>query len=218
MPRHEADGRLSMKYGWLRSRPPDGPATSGETADLASFAATYNYKGLRAEHSSAYIPDPYARVRIESELTRPEVTPTQPRTYHHLELTQTAGALVTIATKLKLRAGAGLRKELVASGTAGRWRPLAEAGGTLDPLAIATLGEVAARLEGSADYVLIDPAQSQEHQLRATVRLSVPVLPLVSLTAGLDFFAVQREALGWGSSFDTSVGLRLHLDAARQSL
>jgi 2',3'-cyclic-nucleotide 2'-phosphodiesterase (5'-nucleotidase family) len=218
LPRHDLDGRLDLKYGWLRSRPPGAPPTSGETADLAALSATYNYKGLRAGSPGRLLPDPFLRLRLESELTRPPIGPTQPRAYHHLELTATAGALMTIAVKLKLRAGGGVRRELVADGAAGRWRPLLEAGATLDPVALATVGALVVRFEGLADYAFIDPGRTREHQLRGTARLSLPLLPLVALTAGLDVFAVQRERLGWASAFDTTVGLRLHLDAAHQGL
>jgi hypothetical protein len=31
-------------------------------------------------------------------------------------------------------------------------------------------------------------------------------------------FAVQRQDLGWGASYDTTIGLRLHTDVAHQVL
>ncbi len=46
----------------------------------------------------------------------------------------------------------------------------------------------------------------------------MPLLPTLFLTVGLDVFAVERQALGWGTSYDTTLGLRVHLDAAKQRL
>ena len=217
-PRHEADGRLDFKYGWARNQAAGTPAVSGETADLITFTATYGYRGLRGARPKPHVPDPYFRLRMESELTRPAVTATQPRAFHHLEMTDTAGVLFTVAMKLRLRGGGGVRKELLAPGDDGRWRPVVEAGATLDPVAAATVGDLPIRLEGFADYTFVDPSGVREHQLRASAKLTAPLLPLLFLSVGVDAFAVQRENLGWAASYDTTIGLRLHLDAALQAL
>ena len=120
---------------------------------------------------------------------------------------------------LKLRAGGGVRKELLTeTDPFGNWRPLLEAGATLSPTALASFGALAIKLEGLVDYSFADPTGRREHQLRATSRLSVPLVPLLFVTIGLDVFAVEREQLGWAASYDTTVGLRVHLDAAHQSL
>ncbi len=66
------------------------------------------------------------------------------------------------------------------------------------------------------DYDFIEPTGTRQHQLRATGKLSVPLLPALFLTVGLDVFAVERQELGWGASYDTTVGLRLHTDVAHQ--
>jgi 2',3'-cyclic-nucleotide 2'-phosphodiesterase (5'-nucleotidase family) len=220
-PVHEADTRLNLKYAWTRSRPVDGPATSGETTDLITFSSLYNYRGWRLRRPSPprEIPDPYARVGLESEFTRPPVTPTQPRTFHHLELTNTVGGMFTLVPALKVRAGAGVRKELLATADVGRWRPVLEAGAALSPLGFPLPGTpLAVKLEGLLDYSFVDPAGLREHQLRGSGKLSVPLLPPLFITAGLDVFAVERQGQGWGASYDTTVGLRIHLDDAHQSL
>jgi 2',3'-cyclic-nucleotide 2'-phosphodiesterase (5'-nucleotidase family) len=218
LPLHEADGRFNLKYGWARNRPGQGAAVAGETVDLITFTGTYSYRGLRAAASRFYVPDPYVRTRIESEVTRPDVTATQPRTYHHLLLTETAGAQFTVATKLKLRSGAGAQKQLLAPGDSGRWRPVVEAGGTLDPIAVATVGDLAVRFEALADYMFVDPTGLREHQLRGAAKLALPLLPLLFLSVGVEMFAVQRQNLGWAASYDTTIGLRVHLDSAYQRL
>ena len=56
------------------------------------------------------------------------------------------------------------------------------------------------------------------NEAAGNAKLSVPLLPLLYLSVGFDAFAVRREGLGWGASYDTTIGLRLHLDAARQAL
>ncbi len=220
-PRHEADLRLNLKYGWTRSQPAGGVATSTETTDLITFTSLYNYRGLRASPflPRRLVPDPYARVAVESEFTRPALSETQTRGYRHLELTNTLGALLTLMPALKVRAGAGIRKELLTSDAPfGRWRPILEAGGTLSPIALATVGPLPVRVEGIVDYTFVDPTDTSEHQVRATGKLSVPLLPLLFITVGVDVFAVERRHQGWAASYDTTIGLRVHLDSARQSL
>jgi hypothetical protein len=222
LPRHQDDTRLDFKYGWARNQPPGGgaPAISGETADLLTFTSVYSYRGLRDLRAvpRVVVPDPYARAWLESELTRPAVTATQTRTFHHLQAQGTAGALFTLTPKLKLRAGAGARRELLAGGEDGRWQSVLEAGATLDPTALATFGALALKLEGLADYTFVDPVTLREHELRVTGKLSIPLLPTLFVTAGLDVFGVERQGQGWAAAYDTTIGLRVHLDAAHQRL
>ncbi|HZL19561.1 MAG TPA: 5'-nucleotidase C-terminal domain-containing protein [Polyangia bacterium] len=220
-PVHVVDGRFDAQYGWARSQPPDMPAVSGESVDLITGIVTYTYRGLRdwRRVPKPAIPDPYARVWLESEFTRPDVTSTQSRTYHHLQLTNTAGAQLTLTPKLKVRGGAGAQSELLAPGDeGGGWHAVLEAGATLDPTAIATWGALAVKLEGLIDYDLVDPTETRQHQLRATGKLSVPLVPSLFITIGVDVFAVQRQKAGWAESYDTTIGLRVHTDFAHQAL
>jgi 2',3'-cyclic-nucleotide 2'-phosphodiesterase (5'-nucleotidase family) len=219
-PRHETEGRLHLLYGYARNHPAGGPVVSAETADLVALAALYNFRGLRNLSLRAprvTVPDPYVRLQLESEITRPDASL---RDYRHAELTATAGGLFTLTPKLRVRGGPGLRKQLLASGDPGRTRLLVEAGAALDPIAIGIgpRGAVAARFESLVDYVFIDPSSTREHQLRASAKLSFPLLPVLFLTAGIEAFAMQREGRGWGAAYDTTIGLRVHLDAAHQSL
>ncbi|MEA2700472.1 MAG: hypothetical protein QOI66_4743, partial [Myxococcales bacterium] len=100
LPRHQEDTRLDLKYGWSRTQASGAgmPVVSGETADLITFTSVYSYSGLRARRTArrVVVPDPYARVWVESEFTRPDVTATQTRDYHHLQAQSTAGAIFTL--------------------------------------------------------------------------------------------------------------------------
>ena len=220
-PVHVGDGRFDAQYGWSRNQPAGMPAVAGESTDLITAIATYSYRGLRdwRRFPRPAIPDPYARVWLESEFTRPDVTPTQTRDFHHLQLTDTAGAQFSLTPQLKLRGGAGVQRELLApEAEGGGWHAVLEAGATLDPTAIATFGALAVKLEGLVDYDLIAPTETRQHQLRATGKLSVPLVPTLFLTVGMDVFAAQRQREGWGASYDTTVGLRVHTDFAHQPL
>ncbi len=227
-PVHGLDNRLSLKYGYARTQPAGMPAASQETLDLISLTSIYSYKGFKDVKAlpSAAVPDPYMRVFLESEFTRPDQVMGMGRTYQHLELTHTGGALFTLHPKLKLRGGAGYRKELAASSSSpdpaeanvGQVRFVAEAGATLDPIGVASVGDLAIKFEALFDYFMINPSGKTEHQLRSSGKVSMPLLPLLFLTAGLDIFAVDRNGAGWGASFDTTIGLRVHFDAAHQSL
>ncbi len=227
-PIHNLDNRLSLKYGYARTKPAGMPAASQETLDLIQFTSIYSYKGFKDVKAlpSAAVPDPYMRAFLESEFTKPDQVMGMGRTYQHLELTHTAGALFTLHPKLKLRGGAGYRKELAASASSadpaeanvGEVRFIAEAGATLDPIGVASLGDMPIKFEALFDYFMINPSGKTEHQIRSSGKVSMPLLPLLFLTAGLDIFAVDRNGAGWGASFDTTIGLRVHFDGAHQSL
>ncbi len=220
-PLHEADARFDAQYGWARTQPLGMPAVSGESADLITAIVNYSYRGLRdwRRFPKPAIPDPYARVWLESEFTRPTVTPTQTRTYHHLQLTNTAGAQWTLTPRLRVRGGAGVQSELLApDDMGGGWHAVIEAGATLDPTALATWGALVVKLEGLVNYDFADPTGLRQHELRASGKLSVPLTPTLFFTAGLEVFGIDRQRLGWGSSYDTTIGLRLHTDVAHQRL
>ncbi|MCX5741147.1 MAG: 5'-nucleotidase C-terminal domain-containing protein [Proteobacteria bacterium] len=221
-PDHRWDTRLNVKFGYARTQPIGMPAAAQETLDLVQLTSLYSYRGLyQGDVPPPAIPSPYSRVSLESELTVPTS-----RTYRHAELTHTFGALFTVNPRLKLRVGAGYRTELLANrdsvdpmeSQVGRVRMVAEAGATVDPFAIATVRRLAIMVEGSLDYFLLDPGGRTEHQGRASGKLSLPLLPLLFLTAGVDIFMVDRDGAGRGASFDTTIGLKLHLDATHQAM
>ncbi|HXJ21413.1 MAG TPA: 5'-nucleotidase C-terminal domain-containing protein [Polyangia bacterium] len=220
-PRHEADARFDAQYGWSSTQPLGMPSVAAETTDIITAIVNYSYRGFRdwRRFPKPFIPDPYVRVWLESEFTRPALTATQTRAYHHLQLTPTAGAQLTLTPRLRVRGGVGAQDELLApADLGGGWHAVIEAGATLDPTAIATWGPLAVRLEGLINYDFVDPTNTRQHQLRGSVKLSVPLVPTLFLTAGLEVFSAQREELGWAASYDTTIGLRLHTDAAHQPL
>ncbi len=220
------DAKLNLRYGLSNAH---GASSGDENNDLISLSALYDVLALRKRlrgWPSAAIPDPYARLLVESEFSQPDPAPDQPRAFHHLEVTGTVGALFQVASKFKARVGGGVRRELLASADAptdlerglARVRGLVEVGATLDPVAIVTVRQQTLRLEGSLDYSYSDPTRLDEHRLVCKAVLSVPVLPLLYLTAGVDAFALDRGAAGWASAFDTTFGVKVHLDAAHQRL
>lgn len=215
-PHHRWDSRLNAKYGYTRTRPVMMPAVGQETLDLVQLSSLYSYRGLTGRRYS-----PYSRLAFETELTVPDT-----RTYRHAEVTHTAGALFTLRPKLKLRGGAGYRTELFAEGGSpdpveaqiGGYRFVVEAGATLDPTPIATVRRSTVTIEGLVEYFAMSPFGRTEHQFRASSRLSMPLVPRLFLTAGLDVFVVDRETVGRGASIDTTIGIKIHLDATHQSL
>ena len=85
-------------------------------------------------------------------------------------------------------------------------------------MAIATFGPLAVKLEGLVDYDFVDPTGLRQHEVRGTGKLSVPLLPALFITVGIDVFAVQRERQGWATSADVVAGIRVHHDLAYQGL
>lgn len=216
----DMDGRFRVQYGWTKTAPAGQPAASSESQDLVTATWTYADRRLRRLwHPPAWIrPDPYARLFVESELTRPDVTATQLRTYHHAELTATLGAAFTPWTRLHLRVGPGARRELLASGPPGAWRFALEAGATLDPWAVATVGHLPVRLEGTLDFFFLEPTGVHAQQLRGSSRLSFPLLPPLFLAVGVDFYGAQYGDGPWDWATDATATLRVHWDRAYQSL
>ncbi len=173
------------------------PAVSAESVDL--ITATVDLQLPRAcatGGASPSRPSPIPTCGSGWSRSSPARTsrPTQLRDFHHLQLTPTAGGQFTLTPRLKVRGGAGAQSELLAPGGAGRWQAVIEAGATLDPTALATWGALAVRLEGLINYDFVDPTDTRQHQLRGTAKLSVPLVPTLFLTVGLDVFAVQRQA------------------------
>jgi len=218
-PRHRWDSRLNAKYGYTRTRPAMMPALGQETLDLVQLSSLYSYRGFTSKR--AYVPSPYSRLAFETELTVPDT-----RTFRHAEVTHTVGGLFKPRPKIKLRAGAGYRTELFANGESsdpveaqiGRIRSVGELGGTLDPTPLATFGKAAITIEANIDYFVIAAFGRPEHQLRAGSKLSMPLVPLLFLVGGMDLFFVDRATAGRGVSFDTTIGLKLHLDRTHQSM
>ncbi|MBI2377123.1 MAG: bifunctional metallophosphatase/5'-nucleotidase [Deltaproteobacteria bacterium] len=232
-PWHENDTKLGAKFGYARTEAEGTEPVSAETDDLLLLSTIYSFRGFHPwlGSDSIFLPEPYLRGLLESELTVPEVTDSQARGWRHAELSVTSGALFTFLAKLKLRLGAGARKELGASASAAtieerdaaRARFMLEAGATLDPIVISKLGDAPIKVEAGGEYFLLEPDQSPEQQVRASAKLSIPLVPLLFLTAGVELFGVERRPAetaprAWAYSIDSTLGIRVHLDGAHQSL
>lgn len=223
---NELDVQLRSSYGYAWYPMPDGTTYSTKTVDLIAGSLVYAYSGLRAVFPGApsyLLPDPYVRAFLESEFSRPAVTETRPRTWHHAELTATAGPQWVITDQLKVRVGVGGRRELRADPNSqnpdevavSAWRFVFNTGLTLTPLVLFPVGELNATLEGMLDYTA---GLNYDHQVRGNTALSIPLLPLLYATAGVTLFAGERISRGWGTSYVTTFGLAVHGDAAYQKL
>ena len=90
----------------------------------------------------------------------------------------------------------------------------------IDPTAIATVGALVDQAGGpSSTTTSSTRPEHSSTSCAASGKLSVPLLPALFLTVGLEVFSrFNGRKLGWGASYDTTIGLRLHTDVAHQTL
>ena len=146
--------------------------------------------------------------------------------YQELRLIHTAGVSLAPTSKLRLRAGAGYSDELLADDNSDNptevqqaaTRLLVEAGAVLSPATVVVAGIPIMMIEGELQYLAISPTDNYERQFRGTVRVSVPIAPLLFITFGTDAYAVTRGTNPWAHSLDTTIGLKLHLDGTHQGI
>lgn len=223
-PAHESETRLRLRYAWGSQSAAGLPTISGKVEDAIGLSSLYLYRGLAppGPERGSLVPAPYTRLYVESEFTRPDRNMMFVRQFHHLGFIHSAGALWTVAPRVKARLGAGYSKELTADSRSadpweaalGRWRCGFEAGVALEPILLSP--RVPVRLEAEAEYLFLDPSLPQ-HQLSAHAGLAVPLAPPLFFTASLDAFAVNLRGQGWSRATRTLLGLRVHLDAAYQA-
>ncbi len=227
-PAHTGDIRLRLEYGVARTRSSEHEAeTESESKDLASLMLLYTWIGLRElvpEAARPFVPSPYTRVLFETELTKPDVSAEQPRTWRFARITHTAGGQLAPLPSLRLRGGVGYRRELDAdprspvpeeAHVAGT-RMVAEAGAILDPVKLAGFGRGQLRLDGTADYRFL--ALDGEHELVVSSTLSLTIFPPIFLTASLEGFAVTRGGEALSTAFETRLGVKVLWNAAHQRL
>jgi 2',3'-cyclic-nucleotide 2'-phosphodiesterase (5'-nucleotidase family) len=227
-PAHSADARMRLEYGLsATSSAEEQSETSGETQDLVSWMLLYSWIGLRdlaPESGRRFVPSPYTRLLFETELTQPAESPEQTRSWRHAEITHTAGGQWTPLPSLRLRAGAGYRRELGASDRSSNpeelrvadTRLVAEGGAILDPIKLGLYGSLRARFEATADYRFL--ALEGEHELTGAGTLSITIYPPLFLTATLEGFTVRRGTDGFSTAIETRIGVKVLLDGARQAL
>ena len=210
---------LRLRYGFSRTQSADPAATSAiaETDDLMYLRNTAT---LRRYDSSAppkpYVPVPFVESYVESEFTKPDA-----RAYHHLEWRPIAGFRLPLLPELSLFAGAGVDWETLALASQ---RPLNEppaaavlvGGAALRPKALFALGAAPVTGEGTLDVSWRDPGNTSSALVRLHVKVSVPILSLLSLTFAYDLFArnladglltANGGDAGWGFAHDVVVGL-----------
>jgi 2',3'-cyclic-nucleotide 2'-phosphodiesterase (5'-nucleotidase family) len=93
-----------MKYA--KSSTADQPFIESE--DLITLNLVYKLKGLKGKDSGWYVPYLYAESKTETELTKPDENE-----HHHLEETVTLGARFSLLPPLEVKAGFGLRQEVL---------------------------------------------------------------------------------------------------------
>lgn len=215
-PRHLLQLSFRGQYGQTRVDTRDGGGELHDTADLVNLLGMYSYRGFSPTLPLA--PTPFSSLGLESEWRQPEG-----RGYRHLELSALFGARTALPWRISVSAGVGLRKELLArsyvAGEADLARTRFLFSCTVEMLKRPPWPRLSDRLlaEFALTYSFTDPDLLQVHELRSTGKLYVALGRPLYVTAGADLYVYAEQGRDPGTALDITAGLKVLLDARRQS-
>ena len=215
-PSHLLQISLRTQYGGTAITTQGTDPTWQETVDLITLQSLYSYRGLSARYP--LVPTPFSSLGLESEFNQPAT-----RTYQHLELSALFGARQAILPKLSFVLGIGVRRELLASADIPEQAPVARTrflvSATLELLKRAIWPRLGDRLLGEANitYSYTDPELLQSHEVRATGKLYVALGRPLYVTLGADMYLYGDQGREPGISLDLTAGVKVVLDARRQT-
>jgi len=199
--------RLTGRARYGRTAVGSAPAT--QTDDQAYAEALYRLRLPRRLLSERWFaPIPYLATTFDTVFVTPEGAP-----FHHMDVGGTAGLRFTPFRPLEIKAGAGVRKEVL--DPAGRARPGVELGWDLPRFSPVRVRDLPVDVESGLDYFVSDLAGDRRQEARVRARLTVPLLGPLALTAGVDFVALHGAG-DWAWLSDATLGLTARLDGAHQ--
>lgn len=197
------------RYG--QSRVSDGGTTNvAETEDQIFGEALYRLSALQAWLEQAwYSPLPYASTSLDTEFVRNDSA-----AFRRLEWAGTVGLRMAPLKPLELKAGAGVRREIL--DPTGRNRFGLELGYELPRFSPISMRGLPVDIESGLDYFVSDPAGDARQEGRFRVRVLLPLGGPLAFTAGFDVFAFKQGAQPFAFVTDATLGLTARLDGGRQ--
>ncbi|MBX7190434.1 MAG: 5'-nucleotidase C-terminal domain-containing protein [Sandaracinaceae bacterium] len=180
------------------------PGAFTEAVDQIQLRSTGSYRGLRAQPSASepYLPDPYAEIFVETELTQPAS-----RMFHWLLFRPTLGARFPLTTDLELKLQTGLEAQLLQSNN----EAVVGVGAvlTLRPWDLLRMGERHVQIQGLVDFFYSDPGDTNRWQLRGSFDASLDLAGPLALTFGVRAFLQQEHGGDLGFALDATAGFRI---------
>ncbi|MEO1231621.1 MAG: hypothetical protein AAFZ18_22195 [Myxococcota bacterium] len=218
LPRHRFEVSDRTRYGIVREELDEGEAETRENEDVTILEAVYSGR-LSGGTERPWLPDAGASARLETEFTVPEE-----RGYQRALLQLGVGPSWRLASNLTVRSQLGLRRELMADGDS---EDVAEAELAETRVALISVAELRdealdvfglrkARLNVRVDHAADLSGAVRDQVLQGRLTIDIPVTDVLSLTAGLDVYVLERERTDGqnlsGASLDTSLGLKSTTD------
>lgn len=197
------------RYG--QSRVTDGGTTNvAETEDQIFGEALYRLSALQALLQQAwYSPLPYVSTSLDTEFVRNDAA-----AYRRFEWAGTIGLRMAPVKPLELKAGAGVRRQLIDPAERNRYG--LELGYELPRFSPVSIRGLPVDIESGLDYFVSYPAGDTEQEGRFRVRVLLPLGGPLAFTAGFDLFAFKQGARPFAFVTDATLGLTARLDGGRQ--
>lgn len=208
--RHHAV-RFTGRARYGQSRLTDGSETTvAETEDQIFGEALYRLSAIQAELDQAwYAPLPYSSVSLDSEFVRNDDA-----AFRRFEASATIGVRMAPIKPLELKAGAGLRRQLLDPDA--RVRLGLEVGYELPRFSPLSMRGLPVDVESGVDYFVSDFNGLPQHEGRFRARLLLPLGGPISFTVGFDVFAFKKGSDGFAFVSDATIGLTGRLDGGKQ--
>lgn len=202
----------SSRFAWDSSfvaryrttRISDGTREEGD--DLVSFRSNARYRGLRSRLPKVYVPEPFAELYAESELTIPD---TEARDYRHFLVRPTVGAQFTLAPPLGFRINAGFETQILSDDP----MPAFGLGGQLllTPWTFFTKGPRNGTVGGSIDYFVSDlgRGQANRQEIRANLDFGVTLSSFFGLAFTSTLFGLRERGQDLAVAFSTTASVRV---------
>lgn len=218
LPRHRFELSDRTRFGIVREDVEGGETETRENEDVTIIEAVYAGR-LSGGTERPWLPDAGASARLETEFTVPEE-----RGYQRALLQLGVGPSWRLASNLTVRSQLGIRRELLADR---RSEDPAEAELAETRVALISVAELrdepldafglrSARLNVRVDHAADLSGAVRDQVVQGRMIIEVPVTDILSLTAGLDVYVLERERADGsslsGGALDTSLGLKSTTD------
>ena len=196
---HEWANRAELEFATSRA----GGEAFSESKDITTAETLYSWLFIRNRVGNGvpWIPVPFSRLRLETELTVNEDSP-----FRHLEATGSVGARWLFSEKVRLSIGYGIGGEILDPKT----NAPASADISLEVLRLPLTPKQDGPLflEARTDITLKRPGSLNTLKALSSAKISYAWTPYLALTLGGEFFAysTQGEPIGW--STDILVGIQ----------